>query len=302
MSMSRQPNCWIYRCFGTRHTPSNPASTATGNGSSNTGSRRIGDRRRRRSSRSVTGADCSYAPKPTPVAADFTNQARCALTAVQALLQRLRDLGLYDRSAIIVTSDHGMTLDLVAPEDQRPLRGIRSPAGVTLAKIESWATPLLLLKPFGARGPLQTSYAPTSIADIPATLLDLADLPDARDLALLSCVSILRRPASARMRTTIRTRDRTPSTTSCMSSPSTDRSPTRKLGAITGRYSGRRTIVHRNAGSFRSDCPQLRMTQQTRPALASIGPTDTQPSTRRPRTRALRSMSAGYRRWPPPRR
>ena len=39
-------------------------------------------------------------------------------------------------------------------------------------------TPLLLIKPFGAQGPLQTSDAPTAITDLPATLLDLAGLPN----------------------------------------------------------------------------------------------------------------------------
>ena len=124
----------------------------------------------------VTDADCAYAPKPTPVPEDYANQARCALSGVRALLDRLRALDLYDRSAIIVTSDHG--LDLFMPEDHHPLSGLRSPAGVTLAKIEPDATPVLLVKPFAAQGPLQTSYAPTSITDVPATLFDLAGLPD----------------------------------------------------------------------------------------------------------------------------
>ena len=126
----------------------------------------------------VTDADCAYAPKPA-VPENFANQARCALSAVRALLQRLRDLDLYDRSAIIVTSDHGPRLARITPEDQHPLRGLMSPAWVTLPNIASYATPLLLVKPFAAQGPLQVSYAPTSITDVPATLLDLAGLPDA---------------------------------------------------------------------------------------------------------------------------
>ena len=145
----------------------------------------------------VTDADCAYAPKSAPIPEDFADQARCALSAVGTLLQRLRDLDLYDRSAIIVTSDHGHTLDLIRPEDQHPLAG-RSPAGPTLPRIESWATPLLLVKPFAAQGPLQTSYAPTAITDVPATLLDLAGLPD----ALGRGASVLRiDPAEPRQRT-----------------------------------------------------------------------------------------------------
>ena len=62
------------------------------------------------------------------------------------------------------------------------MAGMRSPAGVTLAKTEPFATPLLLVKPFGAQGPLRTSYAPTSITDIPATVLELADLPNSLGL------------------------------------------------------------------------------------------------------------------------
>ena len=145
----------------------------------------------------VTDADCAYAPKSAPIPEDFADQARCALSAVGTLLQRLRDLDLYDRSAIIVTSDHGLTVDLIKPEDQHPLAG-RSPAGPTLPRIESWATPLLLVKPFAAQGPLQTSYAPTAITDVPATLLDLAGLPD----ALGRGASVLRiDPAEPRQRT-----------------------------------------------------------------------------------------------------
>ena len=146
----------------------------------------------------VTDADCAYAPKWAPIQEDFANQARCALSVVRTLLQRLRDLDLYDRSAIIVTSDHGTDLAFIEPEDEHPLRGMRSPAGATLPWIESYATPLLLVKPFAAHGPLQTSYAPTAITDMPATLLDLADLPD----SLRRGTSVLRMdPTASRQRT-----------------------------------------------------------------------------------------------------
>ncbi len=124
----------------------------------------------------VTDADCNYGLNRTPIPKDYADQARCALSAVRAMFDRLRALDLYDRSAIIVTSDHGEGLFM--PEDQHPMGGMPSPARVTLAKVEPFATPVLLVKPFGAEGPLRTSYAPTSIADIPATVLDLADLPD----------------------------------------------------------------------------------------------------------------------------
>ena len=49
---------------------------------------------------------------------------------------------------------------------------------MSLHALELNATPLLLVKPFGAEGPLRTSDAPTAMADLPATLLDLAKLPN----------------------------------------------------------------------------------------------------------------------------
>ena len=126
----------------------------------------------------VTDADCAYSPGQAPTPEAFRNQARCALSAVGALLQRLRDLDIYDQSAIIVTSDHGVHTRFIGPEEEHPLGTMRTPAGVSLARIQSFATPLLLVKPFATGGPLQISHAPTSITDVPATLLDLAGLPD----------------------------------------------------------------------------------------------------------------------------
>ena len=123
----------------------------------------------------VVDADCRYLRKRLPVSADsFDAQARCALSSVQALLDRLRSLDLYDRTAVVVTSDHGLAA--LTPGDH-PLRGVRSPAGA-LDGIATDATPLLAIKPFGARGPLRTSDAPTAMTDLPATLLDLAELPN----------------------------------------------------------------------------------------------------------------------------
>ena len=123
----------------------------------------------------VTDANCEYPGRRLPLTREHnTAQARCALTAVRALLDRLRALGLYDSSAIVVTSDHGLSL---FRSRDHPLNGIRSPVG-NYGRIGTDATPILLIKPVNAGGPLRTSYAPTALTDLPATLLDLADLPN----------------------------------------------------------------------------------------------------------------------------
>ena len=124
----------------------------------------------------ATNADCEYVGRRVRLSrAGYVEQTRCALRVVEALLDRLRALGLYDRSAIVVTSDHG--LGLFPPRDTPPFRrGV--PSGKSLLRVRIDATPLLLIKPFGAQAPLQLSYAPTSITDLPATVLDLAELPN----------------------------------------------------------------------------------------------------------------------------
>ena len=121
----------------------------------------------------VADADCAYVGRLALTRARYLEQARCALTAVRALLDRLRALDLYDRSAIVVTSDHGLGL---FPPNHRRRRD--SPSGEPLYRIMLDATPLLLIKPFGTQGPLEMSYAPTAMTDLPATLLDLAGLPN----------------------------------------------------------------------------------------------------------------------------
>ena len=146
----------------------------------------------------VTDAACRYRPVLEPNPYNFTGQAQCALSAVRELLRRLRALGLYDRSAIMVTSDHGAPAALSPLDDDHPLRRKRSPDGVNFATIQPRATPLLLIKPFGARGALDISHAPTSIVDVPATLLDFAEVPG----TLGDGTSVLEiDPAASRQRT-----------------------------------------------------------------------------------------------------
>ena len=126
--------------------------------------------------------------------------------------------------------------------------------------------------------------------------------PTRWDVALPYCGSIPQRLGSACTHTRIRKPDRILSSMSFTCSPSTEGSTIQTPGAITGRYSSRQMIVRRNAGRTRSDCPQIRMAQRTKLAPAPTGPTDTRSFMRWPKTRALRSMSAGCRPWPPPRR
>lgn len=86
---------------------------------------------------------------------DYVDQTRGALRGVEAYLDELRRLGIYDRTTVVVTADHGEWY--LADEIGGP------------------SSPFLLVKPAEtaeeAAEPLKVSHAPVSQHDLPATLL-----------------------------------------------------------------------------------------------------------------------------------
>ncbi len=117
----------------------------------------------------VLDSSCTFVGQQPFTRATFAGQAACVLTHVRGFLDRLRALGVYDSSAILLTADHGWALN----RPGHPLEGILTPGG-RLDRIASQAMPLLAVKLPGAEGPLRTSYAPTALTDLPATIAALA--------------------------------------------------------------------------------------------------------------------------------
>jgi len=126
-----------------------------------------------------TEADCTYREQVVEAPDSYRAQARCALVVVQELLDRLRTLDIYDSSVIVLTSDHGWGATGTGGMARRDslFRGLRSPAG-NLDLVALSAMPLLAIKPADRTGPIEPSYAPTAITDIPATIVDLVGLPN----------------------------------------------------------------------------------------------------------------------------
>lgn len=110
----------------------------------------------------------------------YTEQSRCAVKLVAALLDRVRSLGIYDNSLIIVSSDHGTDLPPIGfSGNSESLSLIPGPSTVRLPAIASTAKAVMLIKPPLQTGPVTVSDAPTSHVDLPATILDLLDVPGA---------------------------------------------------------------------------------------------------------------------------
>lgn len=115
-------------------------------------------------------ADCDYIGAQSQRRLNYTGQARCGIRRVGAFLDKLRELGLYDSSVIVISSDHGVALP---PE---AFKGNRDVFGAPLSELSGSALALLVVKPARATGPVRVSEAPTAITDIPATIVDTLGL------------------------------------------------------------------------------------------------------------------------------
>ncbi len=115
-------------------------------------------------------ADCEYIGARSLRRPNYTEQARCGVRRVGALLDKLRELGLYDSSLILISSDHGVGLP------PQGFTGGRDVFGAPLSELAGGALALLVVKPPNSTGPVRISRAPSAITDIPATIVDTLGL------------------------------------------------------------------------------------------------------------------------------
>ncbi len=122
----------------------------------------------------VVEQDCGYSRKVLPLTREnFTNQAVCTLKSVGAFLDRLRQIGVYDSSLIMVHADHGT--DLLFRRNNTP-EPIRVGGGNQEVLIKGAPFALLLVKPPGAKGEMRVSDAEVELTDLPATVSRLMNL------------------------------------------------------------------------------------------------------------------------------
>ncbi|MBT8090387.1 MAG: sulfatase-like hydrolase/transferase [Gammaproteobacteria bacterium] len=97
-------------------------------------------------------------------------QANCGLQAVLAVFSRMKALGIYDNSLIILMADHGAWVRLrdFDPEKKR---------GAIDSMSAAMAVPLLAIKRSNDSADFRVSNAPTSIPDLPATVAADLGLP-----------------------------------------------------------------------------------------------------------------------------
>jgi len=112
--------------------------------------------------------NCNYVGVREWDAQNTRAQLVCVVRQLEALVERLKQLEIYDETVILIHGDHGTGhLSSLIPSVT---------GSVVNAHVIAGANPLLLIKPLGSRGPLKISDAPASIGDIPATLDEMFNL------------------------------------------------------------------------------------------------------------------------------
>ncbi len=100
----------------------------------------------------------------------FRGLTTCVFKRVLEFFDRLREIGVYDNTTIVLHSDHGVSQ--VAPLEGLPDDIGAHPVGTrNLQRIAGRSMVLLMVKKAHARGPLAVSDVPARLGDIPATVL-----------------------------------------------------------------------------------------------------------------------------------
>ena len=108
--------------------------------------------------------NCSYVGTQEKNYENIRAQVTCTLLQLERLVQKLKQLGIYDETMIIMHGDHG------SPWLTPSLNSVGD--AVILPRVSGGANAAILVKPPKAQGPLRFSRAPVSIGDVPATIND----------------------------------------------------------------------------------------------------------------------------------
>lgn len=124
-------------------------------------------------------------------------QTLCYLDRVTGLLERLRELQIYNDSVIVLVADHGDSFGHRREHFERQRAANRNPAYIPDAALTA-GTPLLAIKPRNGRGPLTERRDPAALCDVPQVILGQLGSRSAESQACLDIVS--HSPSPSRVR------------------------------------------------------------------------------------------------------
>ena len=132
-------------------------------------------------------ADCIFNRELERTRKQYYDQSVCVLTGIARFAEKLRELGIFDETAIIISGDHGINIE---PDDNEGLKANAS----LYAGVIGAARPTLMIKPLKDREAFQISDLQTSLLDIAPTALDLVGIQaDYSGQSVLTIDSMLNR-------------------------------------------------------------------------------------------------------------
>ena len=101
----------------------------------------------------------------------FKRQAKVMLKLTDLFFRKLKRLGIYDNSLIVIIGDHGVWEETIGINVKVSGRGDNTRSSSLPEHIRASGLPLFLVKRVNAKGDLKISDAPVSLGDIPRTVV-----------------------------------------------------------------------------------------------------------------------------------
>ena len=114
-------------------------------------------------------AECVFNKELERTRKQYYDQSFCVLTGIARFADKLRELGIFDQTAIIISGDHGINIE---PDD---MTGVKANSSLYAGVIGA-ARPALMIKPLHNRANFEISNVATALQDIAPTALDLVGL------------------------------------------------------------------------------------------------------------------------------
>jgi hypothetical protein len=122
----------------------------------------------------VVNEKCEYVGGLPTTIKNFKVQYRCSLINIVKFLNKLKLMGIYKSSLILIHADHGLGTEVKMRNMNKQLDGLQHFSD----RIVGAALPLMLIKPPYSKGPLKVSKAQTQLVDIPATISSILNLDE----------------------------------------------------------------------------------------------------------------------------
>lgn len=113
----------------------------------------------------------------------YEEQARCAVLLLARMMSKLRALGIYDRSTIILQADTGLGVELSGTAAERAANTFRSAIrNYSAGTLVAYSNPALMVKKKGMQGQLRINMAPTALVNTFNSVMKLVGLKERKDL------------------------------------------------------------------------------------------------------------------------